>query len=343
MSNSEFASKNGSLAMNSTQETQSGAISAAAYLAIVISLSCLSVTIVATNSLVCIIVYLNKTIRTCTNGFVVSLALSDIFMGTFFFPLHLAAQSTDGIGYLTTISLLVGVANVVCVTYDRYLSISSPLTYTMDIQHRFKKMIVLSWVVPILYSLIPLLWKTNTDHIAHKIYLFVMQICGVIIPFMFIFAVYFYIFKQVKKCSKRLQTELTDQRTVTNKKTHLFIELKVARVFIAIASIFLCCWAPVLYLTTADTIGYANLVPPIIHILAFYMLALESLVNPFIYCFLKPDIQAALKRTLRKTWRREMTIRFNSKAVETNGIVIGTSNTNLRVSNNGSSGQINAV
>jgi len=263
-------------------------------------------------------------------------------MGAFFFPLHIATGSSKGIGYLTTISLLVGVANVVCVTYDRYLSISSPLTYTMDIQRRFKKMIILSWLVPIAYSLIPLCWKTNNEHIAHKVYLFVMQIFGVIIPFMFIFAVYFYIFKQVKKCSKRLQTELTDQRTVTNKKTHLFIELKVARVFIAIAGIFLCCWAPLLYLTTATTIGYPNLVPAAIHIVAFYMLALESLINPFIYCFLKPDIRSALRKTLRKTWRRDMTITFTSKAVD-NGIVIGTSNTNLRVSNNGSSGQINAL
>lgn len=329
---------------NNTQTGENGfLLDAQIYMALVVSLSCLSVTIVATNAFVCVIVYLNKTIRTCTNGFVVSLAISDLIMGAFFFPLHLAAPSFAGLEYLTGISLLVGVANVVCVTYDRYLSISSPLTYTTDIQSRFKKMIVLCWLVPTIYALIPLIWMHNQKLIAHKIYTFIMEIFGVIIPYMFIFAVYFYIFKQVKKCSKRLQTELTDQRNTSNKKKHLFIELKVARVFITIASIFLLCWAPVLYITTAVNIGYGHLVPEVMHIVAFYMLALESIINPFIYCFLKPDIQSALRRTLRKTWRREMTIRFNSKAVETNGIVIGTSNTNLRVSNNGSSGQINAI
>ncbi|XP_020909173.1 histamine H2 receptor [Exaiptasia diaphana] len=328
--------------MNETQGNFTDNIDQQTYLALVASLSCMSITIVATNAFVCAIVYLNKTVRTCTNCFVVSLAVSDIIMGAFFFPLHIAVPSFKGIGILTAVSLLVGVANVVCLTYDRYLSISSPLTYTMDIQHRFKKMIVLCWVVPILYAFIPLAWNTRTDNLAHVIYTFTMSICGVIIPYIFIFSVYFYIFKQVKKCSKRLQTELTDQRTVTNKKTHLFIELKVARVFIVIASIFLCCWAPVLYITTVENFRKPHLAPQAVHITAFYMLALESLVNPFIYCFLKPDIQSALRRTLKKTWRRDMTIRFTSKAID-NGIVIGTSNTNLRVSNNGSSGQLNAL
>ncbi|KAK3708588.1 hypothetical protein QZH41_002424 [Actinostola sp. cb2023] len=331
--------------MNQTtnQEVKTGYLDKQEYLAFVVSLICLSVLIVATNTCVCLLVYLNKAIRTCTNGFVVSLAISDIIMGALFFPLHLAAPKFHGIEYLTGISLLVGVANVVCVTYDRYLSISSPLTYTMDIQNRFKKMIILCWSVPVIYAFIPLIWSADPSYLGHKIYIFIMEICGVIVPYIFIFAVYFYIFKQVKKCSKRLQTELTDQRTMTTKRNHLFFEMKVARVFMAIASVFLLGWAPVLYITTINNIDQGHLAPPMLHIMAFYTLALESLVNPLIYCFLKPDIQSAIRRTLRKTWRREMAIRFNPRAVDTAGIVIGTSNTNLRVSHNGSSGQINII
>jgi hypothetical protein len=330
---------NGSL---TSQAGQAGLMNEHEYLAFLITLSCLSVFIVATNTMVCLLVYLNKNIRSCTNGFVVSLAISDILMGAVFFPLHLAIPDFSGMGYMTSISLLLGVSNVCCVTYDRYLSISSPLTYTIDIQRRFKKMIIACWSVPILFSFLPLIWKSNPYCVAHKVYIFIMQICGVILPYIFVFAVYFYIFKQVQKCTTRLQTELSDQQTVRNKKKWLFFELKVARVFLTITTVFLLCWAPVLYLTTAITIGREDLIPQVLLVVAFYMLALESLVNPLIYCFLKPDIQSAIRRTLRKTWRREMTIKFHSKAVETAGIVIGTSNTNLRASH-GSSGHINAI
>ncbi|XP_031575522.1 octopamine receptor beta-2R-like [Actinia tenebrosa] len=294
------------------------------------TMSILCVLIVATNVLVCLLVYINKNIRSFTNGFVVSLAISDIMMGAIFFPVHLAVPDFSGIGYMTAISLLLGVSNVCCVTYDRYLSISSPLTYTMDIQQLFKRMIIACWSVPILFSLIPVIWDNNSYLIAHKVYIFILEIGGVIIPYAFVFAVYFYIFKQVQKCTNRLQTELSDQQTVQTKKKRLFFELKVARVFITIASVFLLCWAPLLYITTAVTLGRSDLVPEVLTVIAFYMLALESLINPLIYCFLKPDIQSAIRRTIRKTWRRDVTIRFHSKAAESAGIIIGTSNTNLR-------------
>lgn len=326
-----------------TNSEDSGAfLNDQAYMVFIVTIISLCVFIVATNALVCLLVYINKNIRSCTNGFVVSLAISDILMGAVFFPVHLAVPGFSGMGYMTSISVLVGVSNVCCVTYDRYLSISSPLTYTMDIQNLFKKMIIACWSVPTLFSFIPLIWGNNRHHIAHKVYIFILQICGIIIPYAFVFAVYFYIFNQVQKCTRRLQTELTDQQTVQTKKKRLFFELKVARVFITIASVFLLCWAPGLYMTTVSAIDRDDLVPDVLFFVSFYMLALESLVNPLIYCFLKPDIQAAIRRTLRKTWRRDMTIRFHSKAAESGGIIIGTSNTNLRNSH-GSNGQINAI
>ncbi|XP_001635765.2 beta-1 adrenergic receptor [Nematostella vectensis] len=290
-----------------------------------VSLICLSVVIVLLNSAVIVLVILNNSIRSFTNGFVVSLALSDILTGGLFFPIAIGDGSFVGLPYINCICLLLGVGNVCCVTYDRYMSISSPLTYATDIRKRFKLLVAVCWSVPILFALIPVIWSADGTTLAHKVYIYVLEICGVVIPFIFIFSVYCYIFRQVRKCNQKLAMDLIDVETSRKRRKSLFSEAKVARVFITVSVLFLLSWIPILYITTMINIGREDLFPKWLLLVGFYALALGSMANPIIYCFLKPDFKALVNRLLFRKVRRAFRASFNTRTATAN-VVLASSN-----------------
>ncbi|XP_032241284.2 beta-1 adrenergic receptor [Nematostella vectensis] len=295
-----------------------------------ISLICLCIIIVLLNGAVIAIVYHNKNIRSFTNGFVVSLALSDILTGGLFFPITIGDGSFVGLPYINCICLLLGVGNVCCVTYDRYMSISSPLTYATDIRKRFKLLVAVCWSVPILFALIPVIWSADGTTLAHKVYIYVLEICGVVIPFIFIFSVYCYIFRQVRKCNQKISREMTDKDSKRSRHKKLFAKLKVARVFVIVSILFLLSWVPILYVTTVNNLGRRDLIPDVLILLAFYALALGSIVNPVIYCFMKPDFKAAIRRImLRRCEKAAFRASYSTRTATANVLLISNSNVNL--------------
>lgn len=116
---------------------------------VVIPLSILSVSTIVTNTLVCLLVYKVKSMRNYTNGFVVSLAISDILTGVSMFiqynaELHVWSRATLNVLY--AVVLFVGAANLCAVTYDRYLAILYPFSYTETISKVFKILVPAIWV-----------------------------------------------------------------------------------------------------------------------------------------------------------------------------------------------------
>ena len=128
---------------------------------VVVSLSILSVFIVVSNFCVCLLVYLKKTLRTNTNWLMVSLAVSDILTGGVLLPVYLIEPYSVVTGYLVCLILLWGVANLCAVTYDRYIAIIKPLEYSYRAPKILKRSLILSWLLPAIYSLLPLFWNTN--------------------------------------------------------------------------------------------------------------------------------------------------------------------------------------
>ena len=279
---------------------------------IAVPLGSLSLLIVLTNGCVCVLVYMYTSLRSYTNGFVVSLAVSDILRGALLLPLYISVPTFPLTGYIVSAVLLAGVANVCAVTFDRYLAIKRPFVYYIVMAKHFSKIIVASWVVPVLISLIPLCWSSEKVRLAHKIYMFMLQGLCVVLPYVFVFVAYFQIFQQARDIVRRLRREsllgscsktpgATTSRDVSS-------EAKVAKIFAVIAISFILSWMPVIYLTSLDLavrdyqlVTYLS--PKWLLDSSLFTIALGSMVNPVIYSFFKPDFREIIRGIVHKSKR----------------------------------------
>ena len=164
-----------------------------------IFLGILSVLIVVSNVSVCAMVCFNKTLRTYTNWLIVSLAVSDILTGGVLLPTVLIKLKSVVTDYLIAIILLSGVANICAVTYDRYVAIIKPMHYPYRAPKLFKRAIVVSWLIPVFCSLLPLIWDTDHTLTIHVVYLVCLEVLGVVVPYIFLTSAYVRIFRQVRR------------------------------------------------------------------------------------------------------------------------------------------------
>ena len=271
---------------------------------IIVPLSFISLSIITANTAVCVLVYMKKSLRTYTNGFVCSLAVSDILTGGIVFPLHMAKPTSPLLEHIIGIVLSAGVANVAAVTFDRYLAVMNPLMYNSIIPKYFLKVVIMTWVLPVLLTLIPFAWGKSDTVLAQKIYVFSLEIFCVMVPYVCVFTAYCKIFHQVKKCVKKHNRELSLAKVRTGQKKLLASqsEVKVAMTFSLVALVFIGSWLPVLYITAVHTLERPELAPPLMRIFSLFTLALGSLANPLLYSFMKPDFKQTLKTlTCRKT------------------------------------------
>ena len=284
---------------------------------IAIPLGSLSLLVVVTNSCVCLLVYLHPKLRTYTNGFVVSLAVSDILTGALLLPLYIAVRTNPATGYIVCAILLTGVANVCAVTLDRYLAIKKPFIYYAVMGRYFITLIVGSWIVPLFISIIPLIWGSEPS-LAHTVYLFLMQGLGVIVPYFFVCIAYYQIFQQAKLIVRRLRRDSSlswrgkrenKNKSRKNSNDVMASEAKVAKMFALIAVSFILSWMPVLYLTSVISAindeALVDMLSPVWLIdFSLFTVALGSAVNPVVYSFFKPDFRGIIKRILPKRTHR---------------------------------------
>ena len=271
-----------------------------------ILLGILSVLIVVSNSSVCVLVCVNKTLRTYTNGLVLSLAVSDILTGGVLLPLLLIKSTSVVTDYLISIILLSGVANVCAVTYDRYVAIMKPLHYPYHAPTFFKRAIAISWMIPVIYSLLALMWHADPTLTIHKAYMVVLEVLGVVVPYICITFAYVRIFRQVQR-SLTMRRDFEYARKQRNYRGRISSDAQVAKVFCIVSMTFLLSWLPILYMTTAGVIlNRFEIVPDALRTVSFFTVATSSLVNPLMYAFHKPDFKAVIRNFCRKNSHRKV-------------------------------------
>ena len=260
-----------------------------------IILTCISVLIVAANIVVCVFVVTSARLRTYTNGFLVSLAVSDILTGGVFYPIHLSGPDSAAAaseGYLIAFVLLSGVGNICLVTWDRYIAVTKPFNYKNIVKSHFVKLIIVTWTTSLVIAILPLTWKTNSDVIIHKVYLFCLMGFFVLIPYAAIFCAYFKIAQQLKKHHRKIRNRSATALSSRRVKS----ETKVAKVFLAIVIIFVLSWLPIIYMTTVDSLNRPDLSPLALQTVSLFTVALSSLANPLLYAFMKEDFRQEFKK-----------------------------------------------
>ena len=261
-----------------------------------IPLGILGVLITLENLLVCFLVYRFRKLRTFTNGFVVSLALSDVLFGAVLIPVDITDQNNPVNGYLISFILFANVTNLFAVTLDRYLAVMNSLRYSYTMTKYFDKIILTAWILPVPLALLPLAW--NTGSTAETIYLLFIVI-GVLVPYIFILFAYIKIFREVARQVKnlaKLATYRENQLQATKEGKRVTSEARVARVFAIIAGIFVISWMPVFYMTAAEALDRSEFIPPVLPIVSWYTMTAGSLANAAVYAFFKGDFRNAFLR-----------------------------------------------
>jgi len=270
-----------------------------------VSLGTLSVMIVVANCSVCALVCFNKTLRTYTNWLVLSLAVSDILTGGVLLPLLLIKPSSIVTDYFITLILLSGVANICAVTYDRYVAIIKPLLYPYLAPELFKRAIAVSWLIPTIYTLLPLAWDKNPTKTVHIVYVVCLEFFGVVVPYIFITFAYVRIFRQVRR-SLAIRKDFESAREQRKERRRISSDAQVAKVFCIVSTAFLLSWLPILYLTTVyNVLNQPDLLPGVLDTISLFTLATSSLVNPLIYAFLKPDFKVVIRKFCQKNSQAE--------------------------------------
>ena len=263
-------------------------------------LGILSVIIVVANCSVCALVCFNKTLRTYTNWLVLSLAVSDILTGGVLLPIILIKPASLVTDYFITLILLSGVANICAVTYDRYVAIIKPLLYLHLAPKIFERALVVSWLIPAIYTMLPLTWDTNPTKTIHIVYVVCLEIFGVVVPYIFIIVAYVRIFRQVRR-SLTMRKDFEFAREQRKERRRISSDAQVAKVFCIVSTAFLLSWLPILYLTTVyNVLNWPDLIPGVLDTISLFTLATSSLVNPLMYAFLKPDFKVVIRNLCRK-------------------------------------------
>lgn len=260
-----------------------------------IPLGILGVLITLENLLVCFLVYRFRKLRTFTNGFVVSLALSDVLFGAVLIPVNITDEKNPVNAYLISFILFANVTNLFAVTLDRYLAVMNSLRYSYTMTKYFVKILLTAWILPVPLTLLPLAW--NHGSTAETIYLFFIVI-GVMVPYIFILFAYIKIFREVARQVKNLAKLATyeNQLQATKEGKRVTSEARVARVFAIIAGIFVISWMPVFYMTAADALNRDEVIPPVLPIVSWYTMTAGSLANAAVYAFFKGDFRNAFLR-----------------------------------------------
>lgn len=270
--------------------------------------------IIAINVLVVYLFVTKGYLRTKTNCFLLSLALSDLLTGLLSIPLFLICSLTYRSQVCITSAVLYRciavstMAHIMVVTLERYVAVMFPMRYyRMVTKGRICFCIALVWMLSTLYATIQLSWfnlghhnisnigdaikYTKTYDITGLVIFFVIPLCVMTFCFCRMFLV---IRRQVRNI--RRQAELSADprnRSIASEKRALII-------FALMLGIFTVCWLS-WYITLFQVeLGPGAILPETFADILDFLRFGTSLFNPMLYTFLKNDFRRAVSSLLAR-------------------------------------------
>ena len=152
------------------------------------------------NIFVCCMIFNCESLRTATNVFIFSLCVANLLFASVLIPMHCFAQGKKAYGYLTLIICLIYILNLTAVTAERLISITKPLHYhTIVTKRRAYWIVILSYMIPCSYCLIPISYSSDDNHVAHKGFMTFTMIVFLVCPLVFITWVYIKVCIETRK------------------------------------------------------------------------------------------------------------------------------------------------
>ncbi|XP_018549406.1 trace amine-associated receptor 4-like [Lates calcarifer] len=271
----------------------------------------ISVLTAALNLLVIISISHYRQLHSPTNLLLLSLAVSDFFVGLLLIPIETLKTGTCWVlgDLLCALYFLIpyilisaSVGSMVLISVDRYVAICDPMHYSTRITDKVVTISVcLCWICSVFYGIFILFNHLKQPGRYNSCYgECLVNIAGdvdlvvaFIIPITVIVALYMRVFvvavSQARAMRSHVRT-VTVQNTVTltTKKS----ELKAARTLGVVVVVFLICYSPYYYLSLT---GGSILVGSSTETFMSFLMYFNSCLNPVIYAFFYPWFRKAVK------------------------------------------------
>ena len=237
-----------------------------------------------------------KKLRSPFNYFVVNLAVADLIVGIISMPIGIYHHSQEYLRKEPTFRLYEKVfhmslftsltASLLCLitlSIDRYIAITYAVKYRNNVT--WKKCWIASFIIWILSLSLPFVY-VKTGYID---FLMIYINTAVVIVTVTLVMIYIHLFKFLQAQIEKIK-DIT--KTTTNAKNMLemkrkFQQKRVTRVFLWVLVLFLACYFPgaiVIYVLQFCT----KCTCEVIHItrdIGFYVITINSCMNPFVYAF----------------------------------------------------------
>ena len=271
------------------------------------------------NSLTCIAVYRNARLRTSTNLYLISLAVSDIIHAAIVMPLTAGVLIAGELPYGETVCDLfalftqffvyVSPTTMGLTAFNRYVRIVKPQHYSRIFTDARSKIYVAAvWLTIVGYISIPKMagFTEKSFFAGHAVCIFVQTTVAMktihyiivvcfflLLPLVVASVSYYKVFKEIKhhnlNMASTAQAEGNENRLTVK-------EIKITKSLAIVMFTFVLCWVPFWIIVVIER--FIAVVPRNIQLLCPFLMAFSSTINPFIYAGMNPSFRAEFRRIL---------------------------------------------
>ena len=289
------------------------------------------------NFMVCLIVYLHHRLRTVTNYFIVSLAVSDLLISLLSLPFRINQTLQNGIwclGYDICLTWIItdlicscaSICNLAAISVDRYIAIVHPFRYHSLMTTTVGWVVIgIVWTYSITWAALSSFnWTESgvqhffTNELCRKkdpIFYTVVTATAFYLPLLIVLVMYGLVFRVAMNQARAvasLQSQGSSNRDGRGRRFSINIvkEVKAAKTLAIVVGAFIICWFPFFTFLMISLWNLPLLQPPRVSEEALkglrgtflYVLpAINSTLNPIIYALFNREFRSAFLRLLQRT------------------------------------------
>ncbi|KAL9979108.1 hypothetical protein ACROYT_G016719 [Oculina patagonica] len=294
---------------------------------LIVTLSFMCLMIAAVNGLVIFLIYKKKTLRTLTNMFLTSLALSDLMSGLVGIPLLVICLVKGMINVCVSSAIFIrftaisSVCHVLLIASDRYIFIVHGMRYhSLVTKRRANIATIIVWISSFVASVIQLSWYlyyeiavTEFEEITedlNKKYSLACIVLFFAMPLLLMCYIYgriFYISFKRNKSDRQLSKNLQQP------SRSLLHEWRGRSVLLITVVIFAGCWLPYFLAMLDDYMETFEKSPKPLWVerLLIFLAFIPPMLNPILCTLAKKDFRRALKQVVFHRKMNDMSADFS--------------------------------